>query len=236
MTRQISIDTYKGYSVEDLNQILEAYNKNVIKYSRDICIIEQIISSMKSTPQNIPIVNRGTGAGGANTNLLGKKFEEITNSNGYLKSMGFVEKSNYLERVSDDRISIFITQSNLKKYIKIKENIILFRNPDEAIIDYRIGQKPILFILEKKEQNVEGSVETKLLSGPSFKREYEIALENRYEVRYAYCVNQFLKNKLESGNKKYNILKQILNENNIPVFYGDDEDYFSKFYGWFNSL
>jgi len=55
-------------------------------------------------------------------------------------------------------------------YMKNKYNIELFRCPDEAyIIEYTSGRK-VIKILEKKEQNVEGSVETKLWSGPSLKK------------------------------------------------------------------
>ena len=49
----------------------------------------------------------------------------------------------------------------------------------------------LIKILEKKEQNVEGSVIDKLLSGPSFKREYELVLGSGFEVHYAFCVSSF---------------------------------------------
>ena len=52
----------------------------------------------------------------------------------------------------------------------------------------------LIKILEKKEQNVEGSVETKLWSGPSLKREYELVLGNDFKVHYGFCVSEFLKN------------------------------------------
>jgi len=80
-------------------------------------------------------------------------------------------------------------------YIQNIYNIELFRCPDEAfIIEYKTG-KNVIKILEKKEQNVEGSVETKLWSGPSLKREYELVLGNNFEVYYGFCVNKFLKKK-----------------------------------------
>lgn len=119
--------------------------------------------------------------------------------------------------------------------MKNKYNIELFRCPDEAyIIEYNNGKK-VIKILEKKEQNVEGSVETKLWSGPSLKKEYEIMLGENFEVHYGFCVSEFLKKKLTSNEKKYTILNSILNENNITVLYGDDENYFEKLYIWFNN-
>jgi hypothetical protein len=121
--------------------------------------------------------------------------------------------------------------------MKTKYDIELFRCPDEAyIIEYASGRK-VIKILEKKEQNVEGSVETKLWSGPSLKREYEIVLGPDFEVCYGFCVSEFLKKKLVSNEKKYTVLRTILGEHNIAVLFGDDEGYFDTFDTWFtNSL
>lgn len=129
-------------------------------------------NSTKENTQPI-IINKGIGAGGANTNYYGKKFEEKTNNNKRL--------------------------------------------------------------LEKKEQRVEGSVETKLWSGPSLKREYELVLGTEFEVFYGFCVSEFLKNKLISNEKKYTILNTIFNETNIAVLFGDDENYFETLDNWFNN-
>lgn len=114
-------------------------------------------------------------------------------------------------------------------------NVKLFRCPDEAyIVEYNTGRK-VIKILEKKEQNVEGSVETKLWSGPSLKREYELVLGNGFEVHYGFCVNDFLKKKLTSDEKKYTTLNTILHENNITVLFGDDANYFTSLDGWLNN-
>jgi hypothetical protein len=190
-------------------------------------------------------INRGTGAGGANTNYYGKKFEDKTNNQERLMKEGYVKNSfkktgsktydYYLEKVFDDKLIVFVLQNGLKTYMKKKYNIDLFRCPDEAyIIEYNNGKK-IIKILEKKEQNVEGSVETKLWSGPSLKREYELVLGDEFEVHYGFCVSQFLKDKLTSSQKKYIILNIIFKENNIRVLFGDDEDYFETFDNWLNS-
>ena len=134
-----------------------------------------------------------------------------------------------------DKTIVFVSQNGLKKYMKHKYNIDLFRWPDEAyIIEYNTGKK-IIKILEKKEQNVCGSVETKLWSGPSLKREYELVLGNDFEVHYGFCVSDFLKKKITSNEKKYTILNTILNENNIVVLFGDDDNYFETLDNWLNS-
>lgn len=205
------------------------------------------MSELNVTEENtqLTIINKGTGAGGANTNYYGKKFEEKTNNQQRLLEMGYIKNSftkkpqkaydYYLSKIFEDKIIVFVLQNGLKIYIKNKYNIDLFRCPDEAyIIEYTSGRK-VIKILEKKEQNVEGSVETKLWSGPSLKREYELVLGAEFEVFYGFCISEFLKNKLISNEKKYTILNTIFNETNIAVLFGDDKNYFETFDTWFNS-
>ena len=184
--------------------------------------------------------------GGSIANYNGKQFEEKTNNklvlieNGYIINSFSKKPKNkydfYLSKLYDDKIITFTMQNGFRIYMKNKYNINLFRSPDEAyIIEYNNGKK-IIKILEKKEQNVEGSVETKIWSGPSFKREYEIILGIEFEVYYGYCVNNFLKNKLLSSDIKYKTLNIILNENNIETLYGDDDNYFTKLDIWVNNF
>ncbi len=194
-----------------------------------------------SETQPTIIVNKGTGAGGANTNYHGKKFEEKTNNQQRLLDMGYTMNTfsknskkydYYLSKKFEDKTIVFVLQNGLKSYMKQKYEIELFRCPDEAyIIEYNNGMK-VIKILEKKEQNVEGSVETKLWSGPSLKREYELVLGDKFEVFYGFCVSGFLKNKLVSTEKKYTILNRIFEEIGIAVLFGDDDDYFEIFDAW----
>lgn len=192
------------------------------------------------------IINNGTGAGGSKTNYYGKIFEEKTNNESKLLEQGYIKKTffnnskkiydYYLEKEFEDKIIIFVLQYGLKNYIKNKYNIDLFRCPDEAYIIKYKNRNKIIKILEKKEQNVNGSVETKLWSCPSLKREYELVLlENNIKIEYYLCVNNFLKNKLISNDKKYMILNIILNENDIKVLFGDDENYFTLLNNWINN-
>lgn len=202
------------------------------------------LNTIEEKPQLI-IINKGTGAGGANTNYYGKKFEEKTDNQQRLLEIGYTKNSlkkkptkahhYYLSKTFEDKTIVFVLQNGLKMYVKNKYNIDLFRCPDEAyIIEYTTGRK-VIKILEKKEQNVEGSVETKLWSGSSLKREYELVLGADFEVFYGFCVSEFLKTKLVSKEKKYTTLNTILNENNIAVLFGDDEKYFETLDTWFNN-
>lgn len=192
------------------------------------------------------LFNKGTGAGGANTNYYGKKFEEKTNNQTRLLNDGYIKNSftkkpkkaydYYLSKTFEDKTIIFVLQNGLNIYMKNKYNIELFRWPDEAyIIEYNTCKKVVIKILEKKEQNVNGSVETKLWSGPSLKREYELLLGDDFIVHYGFCVSEFLKKKITSNEKKYATLNTIFNETNIAVLFGDDDNYFETFDNWFNN-
>ena len=184
--------------------------------------------------------------GGFNANYYGKKFEEKTNNQKILADLGYTMNTFNTKSKSDNNLFFvkkfdnknitFVKQSGLKKYMKNKYDIDLFRYPDEAyIIEYTDGKK-IIKILEKKEQNVDGSIETKLWAGQSIKREYEIVFGKDFDISYAFCVNNFLKNKIMSGEKKYKILNKILLENCITVLFGDDKDYYVRLYNWINNL
>jgi hypothetical protein len=191
------------------------------------------------------VVNRGTGAGGANTNLHGKSFEEKTNNQTRLIEMGYEKCSFqnkqtqgfdfYLTKQFEDKRVTFVLQNGLKKYMRQKYNIELYRCPDEAyIIEYSSGKKEIK-ILEKKEQHVSGSVETKLWAGPGLKREYEIMLEGEFEVCYGFCVSDYLQKKMCSDEKKYTVLNRILAEHNIVTLFGDEPNYFETINEWVNA-
>ena len=218
--------------------------KLIIEEDEESC--EQMQSEINEhvNTQQLTIINKGTGAGGSNTNYYGKKFEEKTNNEPRLLEMGYIKRSfteklnkpndYYLSKIFGDKTIIFVSQQGLKKYMKKNYNIELFRCPDEAyIIEYNDGKK-IIKILEKKEQNVEGSVDTKLLSGPIFREEYEEALEGKFEVIYAYCVSEFLQKKIMSDTKKFIIFNKLMKKHNISILFGDDTNYFETFDAWLN--
>jgi hypothetical protein len=205
-------------------------------------IIEDDETEIITEPKLNIIVNKGTGAGGANTNYYGKKFEEKTNNQTRLLNDGYIKNSftkkpkkaydYYLSKTFEDKTIIFVLQNGLKMYMKNKYNIELFRCPDEAyIIEYNTGKK-VIKILEKKEQNVNGSVETKLWASPSLKREYELVLGNGFEVHYCLCVSEFLQNLLVSNSKKYLVLNEILSETKIDILFGDVPAYFTFLDNW----
>jgi hypothetical protein len=195
--------------------------------------IEAIFNNLSLEEKKI---NKGTGAGGKNTNLKGKNFEEVTNVENKLagyekKTLNKTKFGYYLEKNENETYYAFMLQSGLKTYFKKFYDIELFRFPDESFI-VKNNDCLNIYIIEKKEQCVDGSVETKLWSAPSLKKEYEIVFEesikdSKVKVHYIFCLSKFLQNKFETS-KKYKILKKILDKDNIEVLYGEDEDYFDK--------
>lgn len=203
--------------------------------------------TIKIKQRKIPIQvnprNKGTGAGGANTNRYGKQFEEKTWNESRFVEQGYVKhpiienlKSPksfdcYYSKVMEDKTIICVSQNGLKKYMKHQYNMEgaddIYFHPDEAYLFLHNDGKRELKIIEKKEQHVDGSVENKLMTGHCIKNMYE-ELFPGFIISYAFCVNDFLKNKLISNKRKYIDLNNNLKKDDIPVFFGDDSDYNEK--------
>ena len=201
-----------------------------------------IIRSIIHTMLNSNIIQyRGTGAGGANTNINGISFEKKTDNEPRLLSAGFIRKpipgskakyAYYLEReISPDESITYLTQGGLKSYFDNCLKIEMCRKPDEAYL-FRNGDKYTLKILEKKNQNTEGSVDTKLLAGKGFIDEYEFILGPNFTIQYAFCISEFLKKDYISDRKKSQALRHINQKYGIAVLYGDDENYFETLDAW----
>lgn len=62
-----------------------------------------------------PLQNRGTGAGGANTNIQGKTFEEKTSFEPYMLENGFIRHENTLVKKDEHATITYVSQGNLKK-------------------------------------------------------------------------------------------------------------------------
>jgi hypothetical protein len=187
--------------------------------------------------KTIITMNKGFGAGGANTNKIGLTFERKTDNGPRLMVNGYQSGpcDSLFKKEVDDKTVSFVTQHHFRQFMQHHFSDLqqhpVFRNPDEAYIIEQKSKKPVIKILEKKAQTVMGSVETKLWAAPSLKREYELVLGDSFEVHYALCISTFL-GELFTTSFKFQILKKILDEQNIQVFFGDQEDYFSKLDAW----
>ena len=185
-------------------------------------------------------VNKGTGAGGAKTNVVGKSFEQLTSNEPRLIAEGFIRTNMtkgkygyYLSKQLNDKRVVFVSQGGLKVYLKTTYGISIFQEPDEAYIIESLDGIYIK-ILEKKYQSGPGSVDTKLKAGPTIREEYHRTLEKKWTVHYAFCINQYLQNQLMQP--KWTVFKEIMAEQNIQILFGDDSSYFETLDRWINSL
>ena len=195
--------------IEKLEKLekLEKIEKKVVKLS------------FKSKDKNKD-KNKGTGAGGANTNKNGLPFEKSTD----LESTCSVEKEEkYAEFVKFDddksnKVYCHIKEKKLLKYlVPIVPGAHGCKQPDDC---YIVEEEKIIFIIEKKMQKVSGSVGEKIQTGP-FKRQHYKEMYPEYEIVYIYCLSNFFK-------KNYEAELKYLKKEKIPVFWGEEPDYFKK--------
>lgn len=177
--------------------------------------------------------NKGTGAGGSNTNVSGLAFEQKTSIIPKLEAMGFQKK--VLDKTKNGFVLVkdniyFMTQGGLGKVFNWTE---MFRNPDEAFLIIHKDGTQTLKILEKKNQSGAGSVDSKLALGSYFIEEYkEVLNDANITIEYAFCLCNFLKTEYTSDKKKWVTLRTINDRHGIKVFYGDDPDYFETIFEW----
>jgi hypothetical protein len=227
---------------EEKKKISDAKKKEMAKgHKTNIKKIQQIKVEMTETH------NKGTGAGGSTTNHNGLAFETKTCNEHRLLLNGFVRKNipkkektkygYYLEKIYDNHSIHFVMQNGLKYYMREFHQKELFREVDEAYIFIdNITNNITVKILEKKNQNNSGSVEDKLCLGHHFKFvEYPSCLGEKFQVEYAFCISIYLRNLYNSDHTKWKIIKESNEKNNIPVLFGDDDDYYSKLDEWINS-
>ena len=191
------------------------------------------------------LCNKGTGAGGEQTNINGKKWEYVTCNIPYLKSNGFtVDTAGYLSKKYESYEIIYLAQGGLNNYFMKNHKIKVHRNPDEAYLIKKNDNSFVLKILEKKYQNVEGSVIDKLQTYMVMIEEYKYILKTlNITISYAYCLSKFLQQKLDcneenmtSANQKFVVWNQNFKKNSIEILYGEDIDYFTKLNAWINDF
>jgi hypothetical protein len=213
------------------------------------------MSEEQQAPASEKKTNKGTGAGGSNTNINGKSFEMKTSNEPRLNESGFVRKNipgvgnksktgfYLVKELSPTTTVVYLTQGGLKAYFKHFFGKELCRCPDEAYLfeqkDGDGGASYRLKILEKKNQNTDGSVDTKLLAGKAFIDEYIYCLngdggdgETVFTVEYAFCINEFLKKDYIADTIKSKALRFIHKKDGISVLFGDDPDYFETLDAW----
>jgi len=169
--------------------------------------------------KEIHIKNKGTGAGGSNTNKNGLPYEKLTELDNRIT---IVEKSKFSSKIKfehNSRIFVKTKQSNLFKYMKDKIDITIpkahgCKNPDECYIDNELKN---MFIIEKKFQQCSGSVCEKIQT-PDFKVWQYSRTFPDYNIIYIYCLSDWFK-------KNCIAELEYLNFKGIPYFWGSSETY-----------
>lgn len=191
---------------------------------KKILIIESDDENESTNISNISnIINRGTGAGGSNTNLNGLSYEDMTNLEEYYSEISYdkKEKIKNIKFKDYERELIVANKSKLYKVMeKIGEKNKLqpaagCKEPDEAYID---KNRKITFIIEKKFQQTPGSVDEKIQTGHFKKTHYSKQFPN-YKINYIYCLSDWFKR------DEYTSVLDYLKENDIPIFWGNDKNY-----------
>ena len=165
------------------------------------------------------ITNKGSGAGGSNTNKNGLPYEKITD---------LQTEYNIIETHNNHNIIQF-GQNNLK--FKVTKQSGLFqsmkyvidkdikkahgcKNPDECFI---YENKKIIFILEKKFQQTSGSVCEKIQTSDFKLWQYDRTFPD-YKIVYMYCLSDWFK-------INCNAELEYLEYKNVPVFWGNCPNY-----------
>lgn len=166
------------------------------------------------------VINKGTGAGGANTNANGLPYESMTdlsdryniiNSNNDNIDIKFDNSEKTFVKPSKKGVFLSMMSTDLDQNINIGHGC---KQPDEVYVD-RINH--VLFIIEKKFQNSSGSVCEKIQTPHFKKRQYE-RMFPAYNIVYVYCLSDWFRHNCQSELEYFEYL-------NIPVFWGNDNNY-----------
>lgn len=176
---------------------------------------------MEDSQQNI--INKGTGAGGSNTNKNGLSYEDRTE---LIKDYDFIE----IKKIDKYTSEIVFLQNMNKSFLQTKQSGFFLcmkeykdveitkahgcKNPDDCYIDL---VKKTIFIIEKKFQQTSGSVCEKIQT-PHFKKwQYKRTFPG-WNIVYIYCFSDWFKKNCVAE-------LEYLQEMNIPVFWGNSLTY-----------
>tara|TARA_B100000497_G_C7682277_1_gene412891 strand:- start:13 stop:585 length:573 start_codon:yes stop_codon:yes gene_type:complete len=164
-------------------------------------------------------LNKGTGAGGSNTNKNGLPYEKLTDLDDKIKTLQQNKNFSIINFNNTSKSLVLTKQSHLFECMKdeIDKNINKAhgcKNPDECYIDKEFKN---IFIIEKKFQQCSGSVCEKIQT-PDFKLwQYSRTFPN-YNIIYIYCLSDWF---------KINCIAELeyLDFKGIKYFWGNSETY-----------
>ena len=166
------------------------------------------------------IKNKGTGAGGSNTNKNGLPYEDLTDLNTHIKviktnknstTIQFINYDTELEKPNGKTGLFKVLSEQLDESVEKGHGC---KRPDECYINMK---KKIIYIIEKKFQQTGGSVIEKIQT-PEFKILNYSQMFPNFTIVYVYCLSDYFKENAKAE-LKYLELKKI------PVFWGNSETY-----------
>jgi len=200
-------------------------------HNENLDVVEDLTEGIQTTDPNEKqkIKNRGTGAGGSNTNKNGLPYEEITTlipgtRFKHIRDIPLGKKT--IQEVDiDGNTFIKLTKGELKNYMITQKEYIKNEKslqPDECYLDEK---NKILNIIEKKFQQTYGSVDEKIQTAEFKKWFYEKQYPN-YTIKYCYCLSDWFKQDKYKPDLEFNKIK------GFEVFWGKDDNYQGKIMDW----
>lgn len=178
-------------------------------------------SQLIKKPKTALISSRGTGAGGENTNINGLSYEELTNleTECVIESLNKDSKKIVFKNDTEKTVFLFTKQSHLFKCMKDYIDASISKahgckNPDECIINF---DKKNIFIIEKKFQQVSGSVCEKIQTSNFKIWQYRRTFPT-FNIIYIYCLSHWFKENCKAE-------LEYLDYMNVPVFFGNTKTY-----------
>ena len=180
---------------------------------------EKQVLVKSTTDKETNIKNKGTGAGGSNTNKNGLSYEETTKLDDRITIIKKNKFSNIIKFNDNKKLFTKTKQANLFKCMKDETNTNIekahgCKNPDECYIDKDLKN---MFIIEKKFQQCSGSVCEKIQT-PDFKLWQYSRTFPDYTIIYIFCLSDWFK-------KNCIAELEYLDFKNIPYFWGSSETY-----------
>ena len=224
------IKPIKGRGQPILNEFIAKYNLCISKSLNIQDKKDRIYTTLQGGQIKGNIKNKGTGAGGANTNKNGLSYEEMTEikeSDRYKYTDSIKVKTKMIKQVIiDGELHIKINKAELKLYMnenkKYNTKSEKALEPDECYIN---ESKKIIYILEKKFQQTSGSVDEKIQTG-FFKIWFYNEQYPDYEIKYCYCLSDWFKS------IKYKPEMRFFKKYEIDVFWGSDDNYADNILNW----
>lgn len=219
----------KGTSQSALTKALQVYMQKAIgvlaeeygfSKEKGLETLGELSVQKKDKLQAMKVQTKGVGAGGSNTNKNGLSYEELTDLGTEYQEHSTNETSSVITFNSHpDNKLISTKQSKMFKCMShaIDETVIKAhgcKNPDECYID---ESKKIIFIIEKKFQQVSGSVCEKIQSA-GFKNWQYSRTFPKYKIIYIYCLSSWFEKNCKAE-------LEYLKSNHIQVFWGNSPTY-----------